>query len=115
MADVTKTLKDAAYVAIGLGVLAFQKAQVRRVELTKQLDEQRKQFETQASEAREQFAKLVKGIDERFEPVIQEIDSRLDTIEERLPQPTKTFVHQTRQFAKASRAEMRNRVNGAAA
>ena len=37
MADVTKTLKDAAYVVIGLGVLGFQKVQVRRNELTKQL------------------------------------------------------------------------------
>ena len=31
-------LKDGAYVAIGLGVLGFQRAQVQRVELTKQLE-----------------------------------------------------------------------------
>ena len=35
--DLSKTLKDAAYVAVGFGVLAFQKAQVRRRELEKQL------------------------------------------------------------------------------
>ena len=34
MEDVTKTLRDAAYVVVGAGVLAFQKAQVRRVELS---------------------------------------------------------------------------------
>ena len=34
MADLPKTLKDAAYVTIGLGVIGFQKAQVRRQELS---------------------------------------------------------------------------------
>ena len=73
MADVTKTLKDAAYVTIGFGVIAFQKAQVRRQELTKQLEEQRRQLETQAAEAREQFTKLLEGLDKQFQPVIDEI------------------------------------------
>ena len=41
MADTAKTLRDAAYVVVGAGVLAFQKAQVRRVELSKQLEAQR--------------------------------------------------------------------------
>jgi hypothetical protein len=36
--DINNALKEAAYIAVGLGVLAFQKAQVRRVELAKQLD-----------------------------------------------------------------------------
>ena len=38
--DLTKTLKDAAYVTVGLGVLAVQQAQVRRRELTKQVESQ---------------------------------------------------------------------------
>lgn len=39
-ADFNSAVKEAAYVAVGLGVLGFQRAQVRRVELTKQLEEQ---------------------------------------------------------------------------
>ena len=35
--DVGKTLQDVAYVSVGLGVLAFQRAQVRRQELQKGL------------------------------------------------------------------------------
>ena len=35
--DVGKTLQDVAYVGVGLGVLAFQRAQVRRQELRKDL------------------------------------------------------------------------------
>jgi predicted nucleic acid-binding Zn-ribbon protein len=38
--DFNNALKEAAYVAVGLGVLGFQRAQVQRVELMKQLDDQ---------------------------------------------------------------------------
>ena len=33
--ELTEAVKDAAYVSVGLGVLAFQRLQVRRNELTK--------------------------------------------------------------------------------
>jgi hypothetical protein len=39
-AEFNNALKDGAYVAIGLGVLGFQRAQARRVEWTKQLENQ---------------------------------------------------------------------------
>jgi len=35
--DVTAVVKDAAYVSVGLGVIAFQRLQVRRNELSKAL------------------------------------------------------------------------------
>lgn len=38
--DVTNAVKDAAYVSVGLGVIAFQRLQVRRNELSKTLTEQ---------------------------------------------------------------------------
>jgi hypothetical protein len=38
--DVANIAKDAAYVSVGLGVIAFQRLQVRRNELTKTLNEQ---------------------------------------------------------------------------
>ena len=37
MTDPRNLLKDAGYVAVGLGVIAFQRGQVRRRELEKQL------------------------------------------------------------------------------
>lgn len=39
-ADFNEAVKEAAYVAVGLGVLGFQRAQVQRVELMKQLEAQ---------------------------------------------------------------------------
>lgn len=35
--DLTNAVKDAAYVSVGLGVIAFQRLQVRRNELSKAL------------------------------------------------------------------------------
>lgn len=52
-AEFNQAVKEGTYVAVGLGVLGFQKAQVRRVELTKQLTELAKQFETQLSQVGE--------------------------------------------------------------
>ena len=37
--DVTNVVKDAAYVSVGLGVIAFQRMQVRRNELTKLVEQ----------------------------------------------------------------------------
>lgn len=37
--DGPKTLRDAAYVLVGLGVIGFQRAQVKRRELVRQLPE----------------------------------------------------------------------------
>ena len=38
--DVANAAKDAAYVTVGLGVIAFQRFQVRRNELSKRLTDQ---------------------------------------------------------------------------
>ena len=75
-ADFNESVKEAAYVAVGLGVLGFQRAQVQRVEVMKQLEAQlanltqltatlNSQAETylnaaqeQIAEAREQFNRI---------------------------------------------------------
>jgi hypothetical protein len=66
-ADFNNALKEAAYVAVGLGVLGFQRAQVQRVELMKQLEAQlaslssfsstlNSQLESYVATARQQLA-----------------------------------------------------------
>ena len=65
--DFNNALKEAAYIAVGLGVLGFQRAQVQRVELMKLLEAQlaglssfsttlNSQVETYVNTAREQLA-----------------------------------------------------------
>jgi ElaB/YqjD/DUF883 family membrane-anchored ribosome-binding protein len=84
MTDVRSTIKDAAYVGIGFGVLAFQKAQVQRQEL-------RKTFTTGLGEAKGGLGKLgddvqdrVKLVEERIEALSKQVDAAADDFEERL-------------------------------
>jgi uncharacterized membrane-anchored protein YhcB (DUF1043 family) len=119
MAEPTKTLKDAAYVVIGLGVIATQKVNVRRQELRKQLETQRKQLETQAATARElveaqaadarsQLLKLAEGIEQRIEPLV-------DQVEERLPAQAAKLFKDARGQAKEARDTAKARLAPAAA
>ena len=96
---VTDTLKDAAYVTIGLGVLGFQKAQVRRVELTKQLEEQVKVLEGQVAEGRKAVAGFAGQIEDIVAPVRSTLESQLDTIESSLPTTVADVVKQARTVA----------------
>ena len=132
MADVTTTLKDAAYVTVGLGVLGFQKAQVRRVELTKRFDEQRKQLEAQLGEvgklANTQWATastlveyqvgeaattvrhLAQDLDGRLAPVRDQLEEAFDAVEGRLPDPARDLVAQVRTVAHETEGQLRQRL-----
>lgn len=96
MTDLKKTVQDAAYVVVGLGVIGFQRAQVRRQELKKQLEAQRGQLETQIEEARSQVQKLVKDVEDRVQPLRSEVEHRITTFEELLPEQARGLVHQAR-------------------
>lgn len=78
-------VRDAGYVAIGLGVLTFQQAQVRRRELAARLD---------TIEAR--------------------LDDAVEQLEAKLPEPAGTVVGQAHELAKAARAQVRGLLRGAA-
>jgi len=88
----TKTLKDAAYITVGLGVIGFQRAQVRRRELRTQLN-------GQLTETRTQVEKIGKDIEGRVEPVIGQL-------EERLPAPARDLVKQARGAAKDVQSQL---------
>jgi ElaB/YqjD/DUF883 family membrane-anchored ribosome-binding protein len=110
MADVTKTVKDAAYVTVGLGVLAFQKAQVGRRELTKQVETQLKQVETQLKQVQlsgtgEQVQRLASQLEQRIKPV-------LDQLEESVPATAKDLVKQARTAAREVQGQVFGRTNG---
>jgi len=120
---VTQTMKDTAYVAVGLGVLGFQRAQVARVELTKtlasdtsklqaqvkaQVEDVTGAVEAQLSEVKVQMAKAVTSLEESLEPVAKELDIRLDEVEERLPEQVRTIVASARQVAESAAAQVRS-------
>jgi hypothetical protein len=95
--DLTKLLKDAFYVTVGLGVIVAQRAQVRRQELSKVFEDRFKLFE------------------ERLDDVESRVDAVLDRFEERLPEGARDVAKQARSAAKDARTQARNLVNRGAA
>lgn len=69
--DLTNTVKDAAYVSVGLGVIAFQRLQVRRNELMKALN-------GPAEEARGTLGLLSTLVGERVKVVEERLGSVLN-------------------------------------
>ena len=107
LSDVTKTLKDAAYVAVGFGVLAVQKTQVRRRELQEQLA-------ASSTQLREQLAKAAAKAEERSKPVVDAVEASLDQLEERLPEQAREVFKQARTTAKDAGEQLRARLVTAA-
>jgi hypothetical protein len=125
MDQLSQTLKDGAYAAVGLGVLGFQRAQVRRHELTEQLKAQRgpleqqmKALETQIWQlvalieerlnparpaievqlagVRQQLVVLLKVLDEQLQPAREELERRVSEFEERLPEQARAALDSMR-------------------
>lgn len=136
MTDVAKTLKDAAYITIGMGVIVFQKAQVARNDLSKQLEGESAKLqaqvadvlrivETQVEEARgtfkaqllvtqSQLQRLATDLDARLAPVAQDVEARLDEIEARLPEQVQALVKQARQATKDAGDQLRSLIGTSA-
>jgi hypothetical protein len=95
--DVAKTAKDAAYVAIGFGVMTIQRAQVRRRELVELAHQQLPVFEGQLNEFRLEFGKRVKDIDGRLDEIAQRVQTQLQPYEERLPVQAQSALDQARE------------------
>lgn len=75
--DLLSRARDASYTAIGFGVLAYQRLQVRRRELTKEVG------------GKEGVVRFVHRVEEAVDPV-------LDGVERRLPDQARTAFHQAR-------------------
>ena len=131
-ADFNNTVTEAAYVAVGLGVLGFQRAQVQRVELTKQLEAQlanlsnltstlNGQAETyinaareQITEAREQFTRIsadlpdAGAVREQLTELAKAVDEAVaparQQFEEQLNRLEETLPEAARNLVQAARA-----------
>lgn len=109
--NITDNVRDAAYIAIGMGVIGVQRAQVRREEIRKQVSEARTSFETRGAEAVKLVGDLIKQADAAVEPVLKAVEERIDTVVDALPAQAKPVVAQARQAAKDARQQARALVN----
>jgi hypothetical protein len=107
--DATKMVADGAHVAVGFGVLGFQRAQVERRRLRKaassvlppRLDEAGRALSANADATRAQLQQLARDLDHNLAPVRNELERRASSLGQRLPSP-----------AREAAAGLRNRMRG---
>lgn len=80
--EVTTLARDAAYVVVGLGVLALQRAQVQRAELRQRLGGD---LEGRLADVRVAVADGVQQLDGAVEVALGFVESALQPLEEQLP------------------------------
>ena len=99
---ITDAARDAFYVGVGASVIAFQKLQVQRVELTKtvsaQLDEARGNAKDSYESMTDRVEDRVKLVEERLAAVEDRLESVLAQIEEKLPEQARDLVKQAREL-----------------
>jgi hypothetical protein len=111
--EITKAARDAAYVVVGLGVLGFQRVQVRRQELQKRFAE-RSAVQGHLDDVRGEVTKRVKDLDEVLEQAIVRFEASLAPIEERLPVPARDLTKQAHAQAREVRQQLRKLILQAA-
>jgi hypothetical protein len=107
---VTDLARDAAYVAVGLGVLGYQRAQVQRVELQNRLS-QDFSLDQRTNDVRQGMAKAFQQIDDLAESAAHFVESTLQPIEEKLPPTVSQLTSKAREQAREVRTQIRQLVN----
>jgi uncharacterized alpha-E superfamily protein len=114
---VTDLARDAAYVAVGLGVLGYQRAQVQRVELKHKLSQSKltKDFslDQRLDGVRTGVNKGIRQIDDLAESATQYVESAFLPLEDRLPASVSQLTTKAREQAREVRTQIRQRVASA--
>jgi hypothetical protein len=104
--DLARVGRDAGYVAIGLGVVGFQKAQVARRDLMAQLASRRGELAGPLGDARSELHRACRHLDKAVGRLVERADAGLEPIAERLPSQAQAALKQ----ARATRDKMRSRI-----
>ncbi|HXZ61970.1 MAG TPA: hypothetical protein VEG62_04445 [Acidimicrobiales bacterium] len=107
---VTDLARDAAFVAVGLGVLGYQRAQVQRVELQNRLN---KDFslDQRIDGVRHGVARGVRQIDDLAVTAAHFVETTLHPLEEILPSSVSQLTSRAREQAHEVHSHLRQRVN----
>ena len=106
---VTDLARDAAYVAVGLGVLGYQRAQVQRVDLQNRLSKDLA-LDQRIEEVRHGVAKGYLQFDDLAETAAQFVETTLQPLEDRLPSSVTQVTVKARNQAREVRIQIRQRV-----
>ena len=110
----TTVLRDAAYITIGFGVLAFQQAQVRRREFAAAVNERFDTTTPQMDRLIKTFEARVTDLDARFDHLEAKLDETVGKIESRLPEQAGAILGQAHDVARAARKQVRGLIRTAA-
>jgi hypothetical protein len=108
--DLSRVAQDTAYVAVGLGVVGFQRAQVVRRELMQQADPQRVLAEGTVAEVRSQLGKAWKDLDAALGQLIEAADAAVEPVAERLPAQAQLAVKQVQETRDQLRSFIKEQV-----
>jgi len=107
---VTDLARDAAYVAVGLGVLGYQRAQVQRIELQNRLSLDLA-LDQRMDDVRHGVAKGFQQIDDLAESAAHFVETTLQPLEEKLPPTVSQLTSKAREQAREVRTQIRQLVN----
>lgn len=108
-AEVTTIARDAAYVAVGLGVLGLQKAQVKRVDLQDRLHGDL-HLDERLADARAVVTSGVARVDGLVEETMQLVETALEPLEEQLPPAARELTTRARRQAREVQSRIRQRL-----
>ena len=105
--DSIRLSRDTFYVTLGFGVIVFQKLQVRRRELERDLAAgDRSPAEVVLGPFGHAMAAGVENIDRVLTSLDSQLDPLFEGVERGLSPATREMVHQAREVAKAARSEL---------
>jgi hypothetical protein len=109
---VTDLARDAAYVAVGLGVLGYQRAQVQRVELQNLLSKDNS-LDHRLGGVRSELTKGITQLDELLENATQFLETSLQPLEAQLPATVTQLTAKAFEQTREVRSQIRQRVASA--
>lgn len=96
--DVTRLAKEAAYVAVGLGVLGLRQAQIRRNQLRRHIAAE-PSLEEKIGSLRSEVVRQVGQLDELVGGALERLDATVEPWEAHLPLPAREASHLARSRA----------------
>ncbi len=120
--ELERTARDGAYAAVGLAILALNRAQVRRHEVGRtiqsgsaelggrlgpKVEQASDRLGAQVAAVRAQVSDLVVAVDRQVGPVRRQLAGRVDQVEQLLPEGARGAVHAARVAAREPEAILR--------
>ena len=111
--EVTGLARDAVYVAVGLGVLGVQRAQVHRVELRRRLRRDLGELDLgeRLEDARSAVTAAVEQLDQLLEEAGRLVEDALQPIEAHLPGQVRALAQRAQGQARGLRSQVRSLIS----